>query len=694
MILNDEIQDEFSKLRESGEWKRFTIAFYGETNAGKSTLIETLRLLFKEPLKVEQQQRFKQLQQQSGLTQEAFDRIRQLILKLEDQVNISKEALAELKKQHLQNSTQADDEVKALENLVSEIKSSQNLWQKLLSLFSKIPEEQELRHAVENLAALSKKQAKELAHTTQQFDGLQKQLMQAEAEHQRLNQEAANLAQFADGQIIGDGRSDFTRDNAFFDFDVGGQQFTLIDVPGIEGQESIVSKPIEEAVRKAHAVFYVTRTPRPPQTHEGDIGDKKGTLEKIKEHLGSQTEVWTIYNHPVTNPRALAKKQLLNEDLQMGLNALDGVLKSQLNDQYCQSIALSARPAYLALTECVVPGQKDANEKRKFIEGVGDIQSILELSQVNAFVDKLKLNIVGDYKAKIKKSNLNKAYKVVENALEQLTLLISQFNASTKAIKRETEHAQSQIDVAMEQFNGNMRASGGKILRQFKMNVEEKVYNRIDSDISNDEFKSVLKRSMESEAAALEKNIQEVLKNTANTFQEDVSRIIKRSNQHLQDIVSMQDSQFTLKNFDFSIKVDNGLKTLGIFTSGVSAVIGIVALASNPVGWTVGFIGGAIALVGALVGVAKAAFGFFSSSYKQSQQRKETNKVLDKAASSLESKMDDIFYSMKKEMGKEIDKVKIELVRPLKQYADILTIIKDADSELSNVANKLQQYIR
>ena len=35
MILNDEIQDEFSKLRESGEWKRFTIAFYGETNAGK-----------------------------------------------------------------------------------------------------------------------------------------------------------------------------------------------------------------------------------------------------------------------------------------------------------------------------------------------------------------------------------------------------------------------------------------------------------------------------------------------------------------------------------------------------------------------------------------------------------------------------------------------------------------------------------
>ena len=35
-------------LKRTQEWDIFTIAFYGETNAGKSTIIESLRLYFKE----------------------------------------------------------------------------------------------------------------------------------------------------------------------------------------------------------------------------------------------------------------------------------------------------------------------------------------------------------------------------------------------------------------------------------------------------------------------------------------------------------------------------------------------------------------------------------------------------------------------------------------------------------------------
>ncbi|GAA8320087.1 hypothetical protein HpBT192_11800 [Helicobacter pylori] len=40
---------------------KFTIAFYGETGAGKSTLIECLRLFFKERSKMDQQECFKRL---------------------------------------------------------------------------------------------------------------------------------------------------------------------------------------------------------------------------------------------------------------------------------------------------------------------------------------------------------------------------------------------------------------------------------------------------------------------------------------------------------------------------------------------------------------------------------------------------------------------------------------------------------
>ncbi len=59
--LESESLKELESLKNNEEWEKFTIAFYGETGAGKSTLIECLRLFFKEPSKMDQQERFKRL---------------------------------------------------------------------------------------------------------------------------------------------------------------------------------------------------------------------------------------------------------------------------------------------------------------------------------------------------------------------------------------------------------------------------------------------------------------------------------------------------------------------------------------------------------------------------------------------------------------------------------------------------------
>ncbi|GAA6958165.1 hypothetical protein ID0050_06900 [Helicobacter pylori] len=59
--LESESLKELESLKNNEEWEKFTVAFYGETGAGKSTLIECLRLFFKEPGKMDQQERFKRL---------------------------------------------------------------------------------------------------------------------------------------------------------------------------------------------------------------------------------------------------------------------------------------------------------------------------------------------------------------------------------------------------------------------------------------------------------------------------------------------------------------------------------------------------------------------------------------------------------------------------------------------------------
>lgn len=58
--FEDSARAEIQVLRDVGEFKTFTIAFYGETNAGKSTIIESLRLYFNEATKQEQRVKFEQ----------------------------------------------------------------------------------------------------------------------------------------------------------------------------------------------------------------------------------------------------------------------------------------------------------------------------------------------------------------------------------------------------------------------------------------------------------------------------------------------------------------------------------------------------------------------------------------------------------------------------------------------------------
>ncbi|HHH0797062.1 TPA: hypothetical protein ACPZO8_003258 [Yersinia enterocolitica] len=47
-ILQNTFNQKLAYLQEHAEWDKFTLAFFGETNAGKSTIIESLRIVFDE----------------------------------------------------------------------------------------------------------------------------------------------------------------------------------------------------------------------------------------------------------------------------------------------------------------------------------------------------------------------------------------------------------------------------------------------------------------------------------------------------------------------------------------------------------------------------------------------------------------------------------------------------------------------
>lgn len=77
--LQKKFDGELQFLKQNTEWNEFAIAFFGETNAGKSTIIESLRILLNDPsreelLKLEQKEKEDLLEKYDA----AIDRLRSI----------------------------------------------------------------------------------------------------------------------------------------------------------------------------------------------------------------------------------------------------------------------------------------------------------------------------------------------------------------------------------------------------------------------------------------------------------------------------------------------------------------------------------------------------------------------------------------------------------------------------------------
>ncbi|GHS06963.1 hypothetical protein VN0802_07100 [Helicobacter pylori] len=90
------------------------------------------------------------------------------------------------------------------------------------------------------------------------------------------------LHSLQDGATIGDGRSDFTLKTQSYSFQYNHQTFTLLDVPGIEGDEKKVKQQISNATKKPMLFFMLQKH---PLLRKKEKGGKRGRLKRSKANL-------------------------------------------------------------------------------------------------------------------------------------------------------------------------------------------------------------------------------------------------------------------------------------------------------------------------------------------------------------------------------------------------------------------------
>lgn len=540
------------------EFDTFTIAFYGETNAGKSTIIESLRIYFGE-------------------------------------------------------STKQDSRAKFDKSYESYKYYSESFFGKIFAFFAPYLKSNALKKMID----------------------------------------------YSDGVIIGDGRADFTQKSQTYHFNNNGVEFDILDVPGIEGKENAVIDEILKATKKAHCVFYITRNAAPPQ--KGDSPNEKskgtqpkGTIEKIKEHLGAQTEVFSIFNKSVTSPMQLSDSIIQSSD-ESGLNDLDKIMAQTLdsNEQkhYAGRKTLSAQVAFYALgdktlivdlpqnTKAEATKALDLAEKREDFIAKYSKDELLEKSLFLDFARFISDDLAQNVGEKIKKSNFNKAHRILLGMSETLEFVHNTYNEIYSKCAKEVEDSCYKIECVLDSAKSNFESASSRVILTFKNKVREKMYEYIERKVSDDsfksEFKSVIKKAQE--------NLGDKFKEEFEKAQKDISKDIEVEIENLQrrigNIVKEFQSLSFKNEFDsnLNINIDSGIDKAGLIGAGVSLAVLIGTQFWNPVGW--GLI--VLSVAGIVIGLAKSIWKAFSDDYKMSEQRKAVDENLRKICDNIEDKINE-----------------------------------------------------
>ncbi|MEL7937765.1 hypothetical protein [Pseudomonas delhiensis] len=680
--IERDLNQSIEELRQNAEWKTFTLAFYGETNAGKSTLIESLRILLKESSKMQQRERFRTLQKQLGISENNLQELEQQIETLEGHLTQLDSELSSTAQRYDQQQTQLDQHAADLHQRIELLKSSAGFIQRILNLFRKLPEELDLQKVQQQSRQLLTQRDAELQGLNQRRSETQQRREDTSNRHQSALIDLQQLEAFEDGRIIGDGRSDFTRETHPYTFEVAGQPFMILDVPGIEGEEVKVSEQISKAVKRAHAVFYVTGKAAPPQT--GDEG-RPGTLEKIKAHLSDQTEVWTLFNKRITNPLALQKPTLISADEQASLADLDNKMREQLGDNYQRSLSLCALPAFLAAADCLTPRSGRAASRKKFLEALPPDQ-LLEKSGLKSFYRHLTQDLVKDYKAKIRRANMNKVGVAIDSVCGVMDRLRrDQFLPLTADLRREASNANKQLDMALATLKSHLIDEGERAIGKFEENVRQKIYDRIERNISNDDFKSSLRTIMESAQKELQADLPRQFDEKVGQFQKQTEEIVERYQQHANDLLASYENLRKTQlagDFTLNVNIDNGINVYGL----LAGLAGGALMIWNPMGWVLMTIG-AITL---LTGLVKSVWGFFDDDYKKGQQRKSAEENLDRACEEIRASLQQSMAEAVPTLEKTIGEIREMLQAPVHQAQQVSNKLDSAHLHLKQLASNLK----
>ncbi|MFD1892534.1 hypothetical protein [Ottowia beijingensis] len=504
-----------------------------------------------------------------------------------------------------------------------------------------------------------------------------------------------------DGLIIGTGEADFTKGNTLYPLNYKGKRFQLIDVPGIEGDESKYAHMVREAIAKAHLVFYVNGTNKKPE---------KATAQKIRNYLRLGTQVC-----PLVNVRGNADAYEFEEDRESlknhgdsttALQQTEEVLRSVLGSKVMQTghcvqglLAFSALAIDAQTGRTTIHSSRSRDlviQQRNYQKHFTSRKSMYEFSQIQS-VAKVLHDKLSTFREDMIESNKTKVYELLVENLETLKNLYISHEAFVAKTKPEFDKCREAIKQAQERFE-QLVVTGRKNLWEKLFNslkedadeiVEQNfgenkiISNKIERAFKNrqESLKNALQEQYEKYLADLQKDLQQAMRRLL----EDVSRV--EFEKLLSDSENMN---INYKTPELGIGLEFGDYGWMALNIGSYAVAGFGIGSAFPViGNLIGAIAGAV--VGALVSFIKHIFTSKGERIRkaQGQVQEKIDEAWSEARKALQEESKTLFSPVRKQVQEvvlaRVQQLDESLKRPLKIIEQQMMLMKNTKDQLEKM---------
>lgn len=465
------------------------------------------------------------------------------------------------------------------------------------------------------------------------------------------------------GAIVGDGQADFTKDASEYELDLNGKHVTLIDIPGIEGDESKYAAIIKKALRRAHYVFYVHCKKQQP--------DEK-IASRIKEYLADWTQVYSIMNvsgRPGNYDEPEERETLLTSEV-MNQNALiQDAFRKTLGDLYQSNIPLQA---LIALASCSdFPENKslgsDAMKLKKYF---GDTETAYHFSNMEALVKVLE-HSSDTFEEIIANSQMQKLQAIKIKSRKKLADFEIRTNNQLDELTQRLESLCSDIKSEINSKKSELKRGLDSIVDSQFSGVLSSCYSIIDKNGDSGKVKS--------KAVAKIENLPYRLNATLNRTAEDIiyklqTYLTKRFSEFKGMDIALPNTDFNM-HISIDVDIDSAVKNLDISLEDVLDV-GATVAGSAAAGAGIGSIfpvfgtiaGAAIgAGVGLIGGIGKkVAFG-------------------DGGKAKAKQAIKDEIFVCRNETKEHLKEVKADLCRELEKMGSRL--VKQVQTEINNIDN-------